>query len=285
MKINEKNAINAFIEILQKIKDVEYKVEYFPEEENKNTQGQKVDAILAPKDKDAQSPKIAVEHTTIEAHEEQIAYVNQLCGIEKELKQRCQGRLPIDHCFGLSAPPSLIVGMNKNNRDQFVEEMAGWIPDAAKSLTKRDQRSLRLYNKHEVMLWCDGSFSELNGTIGFMATRPKEADKERQVRFRRAIEEKLPKLLKYKEKEEERYLTALLLEDVSFSHSNPGNNLKELIPDKYHSEFQSKIDYVVIFVSNEKKMIVGNVWKEEFRLYEDIPDNRRFSFRQKKPIE
>jgi len=75
------------------------------------------------------------------------------------------------------------------------------------------------------------------------------------------------------------FITALLLEDVSFSHHNPGYDLKELIPNKYDSDFQSKIDYVVIFVSNEKKMIVGNVWKEKSQLYSEIPDNCRFSFR------
>ncbi len=140
-----------------------------------------------------------------------------------------------------------------------------------------DQSYSKSYNGHKVLLICVGSFSELNGKIGRMSTRPKEAEKERRDRFRRAMEEKLPKLIKYKEKG---YATAFLLEDISFSHINSGDNLKELIPNQYYSEFQSKIDYVVIFVSNEKKMIVGNVWKEESQLYSEIPDDRRFSFRQ-----
>jgi hypothetical protein len=271
---NEINACNAFIEILKKIKGVEYDIESSPDEKNRSTQD--VDFILISKNENDRFPKIAVEHTVVEAHEEQIAYVNQLCGIEKEIDQRCQGKLPIDHCFGLIAPPSLIVGMSKKNRDQFVEEMSGWIPDVAKSLTT-DQQSSRLYNEQEVSLWCVGSCSELNGTVEMVSARPEKAEKERQERFRRAIEEKLPKLIKYKEKG---FATAFLLEDVSFSHINSGDNLKELIPNQYHSEFQFKIDYVVIFVSNKKKMIVGNVWKEGSRLYAEIPDNRRFSFRQ-----
>jgi len=281
MKENEINAITAFIEILQKIKGVEYKIDSLPEDENRNTQD--VEAILAPKDKDVQSPKIAVEHTIVEAHEDQIAYVNQSYDLVMKINHKCQGKLPTNYHFQLVIPPDLIVDTSNKSRDQFVDEISSWILDMAKTL-KTDQWSSQLYNGHKVSLECCGSIEEWNGKIGRMPTRPKEEDKERQRRFRRAIEEKLPKLLKYKEKEEERYLTALLLEDVSFSHSNPGNNLKELIPEKYHSEFQLKIDYVVIFVSNEKKMIVGNVWKEESQLYEDIPDNRRFSFRQKKPI-
>ena len=271
MKKNEENACNAFIEILQKMKGVEYKQDIFPEKENRNTPD--VEVILIPKDEYGQSPKIAVEHTIIEAHKEQIAYVHQLYGIEKEIDQRCQGKLPLDYCFDLIAPPSLIVGMNKKKRDQFVEEMSGWIPNVAKSLTT-DQQSSRLYNEYEVSLWCVGSFSEVKGNIGMISTRPENAKKERQDRFRRAIEEKLPKLIKYKERG---FATALLLEDVSFSHSNPGDNLKDLIPNQYQSEFQTQIDYVVIFVSNGKKMIVGNVWKEESQLYSEIPDYRRFS--------
>ena len=272
MKENEINAITAFIEILQKIKGVEYKIDSLPEEENRNTQD--VEAILAPKDIDVQSPKIAVEHTIIEAHEDQIAYVNQSYDLVIKINQKCLGKLPTNHHFQLVIPPALIVDTSNKSREQFVEEISSWILGMAKTLNT-DQWSSQLYNGHEVLLECCGSVSEWNGKIGRMPTRPKEADKERQVRFRRAIEEKLPKLLKYKEKEE-KYFTALLLEDVSGIHRNPGNNLKELIPDQYHSKFQLNVDYVVIFVSYEKKMIIGNVWKEESQLYEQIPDNRRF---------
>lgn len=273
-KENEINACNAFIEILQRTEGVEYIIKCRPENANRETKD--VDFILAPKDDDCQSPKIAVEHTIVQAHSEQMAYVNQLRGIEKELDRRCQGRIPVDHCFSLIAPPSIVVGMNKINRDQFVKEMADWIPDIAKSLTT-DQDSSRLYNKHKVLLWCIGSCSGLNGKVSLVSQRPENAKKERQDIFRRAVKDKLPKLIKYKEKG---FSTALLLEDISFSHALPKDNWKDLIPSLYHSEFQLKIDYVVIFVSNEKKMIVGNVWKEGSQIYAEIPDNRKFSFRQ-----
>lgn len=275
-KRNEENACNAFMDILKEIKGVTYKIIERPDEKNRNTQD--VDFILASNIENEQYPKIAVEHTIIEAHKEQIKYVKKLESIEKEIDHKCQGKLPIDYCFSITAPPSLIAGMNKKNRDKFVETISSWIPNVAKSLN-RDQQSSRLYNGHEVSLWCVGSCSELNGTVGMISVRPEKA-KERQERFRRAIKEKLPKLIKYKEKG---FATALLLEDVSFVHTNPGNNLKDLIPNQYHSEFQSKIDYVVIFVSNKKKMIVGLVWKEESQLYSEIPENhrfRRFSYQQ-----
>ena len=139
-----------------------------------------------------QSPKIAVEHTIVEAHETQKAYVNQLCIIEKKIDRGCQGKLPADRCFGLTAPPSLVMGTSKKNTVEFVKEMTCWISDVAKILTT-DQRSSRLYKGYTVSLWCVGSCLELNGKVRMISERPEAAEKERQDRFRRAIKEKLPK--------------------------------------------------------------------------------------------
>ena len=141
LKINEENACNAFIEILREIKGIEYEIIDYPEERNRKIPD--VEVILAPKGEDYSYPKIAVEHTIVEAHQEQFKYVNQLKGIEKEIDQKCQGKLPIDYCFSLIAPPSLIAGLNKKNREKFVEEISNWIPGAAKSLTW-DRHSSRL---------------------------------------------------------------------------------------------------------------------------------------------
>jgi len=270
-KENEENACNAFKDILKEIKGVTYKIDKRPDEENSNTPD--VDFILASNIENDQYPNIAVEHTRIEAHEEQLKYVNQLRGIEKEIDQKCQGKLPIDYYFSLIAPPSLIAGMNKKNREKFVKEMFSWIPDVAKSLT-RDQQFSRLYNEHEVSLWCIGSCSGINGTIRMIPSRPGDAKKERRERLHRAIKEKLPKLIKYKEKG---LATALLLEDVSAVYINPK---EDMIPRQYSSEFRTKIDYVVILVSQKEKMFLGRVWKEKSQLYSEIPENRTFPFQQ-----
>jgi hypothetical protein len=269
-KENEINACNAFIKRLYEIRGIEYKIDSSPDDE-KDSNDPDVDFIL--KDINGRHSNIAVEHTIVEAHNNQMLYVNQLNDIEKEIKHICQGKLPTSYYFALTLPPPLIIGMCRKNKEQFVKEISNWIPDAAKPLTT-NQWSSCLYNGHKVSLWCVGSCLELNGTVGMISVRPEEAEKESENRFRRAIEEKLPKLMKYKDSG---YSTALLLEDVSFSHANPKADWKDLIPNQYHSEFLSKIDYVVIFVSNQKKMIVGSVWKEESQLYAEIPENRRFS--------
>ena len=197
-KENEINACNAFIEILQRIKGVEYSIERYPDKENRNSQD--VDFILAPKDKNGQLPKIAVEHTIVEAHGKQIAYVKQSYDIVEKINQRCQGKLPTNRWFKIVVPTALIIDTSKESRDQFIEEMSNWIPDIAETLTTDDQWSSLLYNRHEVSLICRGSDSEQNGKIGRMPTRPEEADKERQDRLCRVFEEKLPKLIKYKKK-------------------------------------------------------------------------------------
>jgi len=249
-------------------------VEYKPEEKSgdeSNSISPDVDFILI--SKDGQSPKIAVEHTIVEAHNNQILYVNQLCDIEKEIDRKCKEKLPTGRLFGLIAPPPLIVGTSKKSRNQFIKEMTYWIPGVAKNLNT-DQQSSRLYNNHTVSLWCVGPWSEPNGKVFMMPTRPEEAEKERQNRFLRSIEDKLPKLLKYKGKEEN-FDTALLLEDVSCSYCSSRYSWIDLIPNEYHLKFQL-IDYVVAFISIEKKMSMGFVWKERSQLYSTIPNNRRF---------
>ena len=123
----------------------------------------------------------------VEAHDKQIAYVNQSYDIVEKINQRCQGKLPTNRWFHIIVPSVLITDTSKESRNQFIEEMSNWIPDMAKTLITDDQWSSHLYNGHEVPLICRGSFLELNGTIGRMPTRPKEADKERRDRFRRVF--------------------------------------------------------------------------------------------------
>ncbi len=113
-KENEINACNAFIEILQRIKGVGYYPERWPEKENRNIPD--VEVILAPKDKNEQLPKIAVEHTIVEAHYKQIAYINQSYDVVKKINQRCKGKLPTNRCFQIVVPPILIIDTSKKSR-------------------------------------------------------------------------------------------------------------------------------------------------------------------------
>lgn len=276
---NEKNACNAFIEILRKITGVEYCPESWPEKENRNNQD--VEVILAPKDEKKQAPKIAVEHTIVEAYESQIAYVKQSYDIVEKINQRCEGKLPQDRFFILAIPPSLIRG-NREEIDKLINCLSSCIPNIAKSLHNH-QGFLLSYNAQKIWLKCSGSYSKMNGKIGRGSTSPDNKKEERKKRFHRAIEEKIAKLIKYKEKQ--KYATALLLEDVSGVHVELTDHWRDLIPEKWRLDFQLKIDYVAIFVSVEKEMIIGNIWKEKAQLYAEVPSNRRFNFHQEKVIE
>jgi len=120
LKENEINACNAFIEILKKIKGVAYEIVDFPEEKNRKTQD--VEVILAPKSENGQSPKIAVEHTIVEAHDKQLAYVNQSYDVVEKINMRCQGKLPIDHYFQLVIPPALIIDTSKKREINLLKK-------------------------------------------------------------------------------------------------------------------------------------------------------------------
>jgi len=73
--------------------------------------------------------------------------------------------------------------------------------------------------------------------------------------------------MKYKERG---FKTALLLEDVAGTLRGSTLSAREIGLDE--------VDYIVVLVSNEDRMIIGNVWKERSVWYSSVPSNRRFSF-------
>jgi hypothetical protein len=66
------------------------------------------------------------------------------------------------------------------------------------------------------------------------------------------------------------FKTALMLEDVA-------GTLSGSILRGYESKLE-EVDYIVVFVSNEERMIIGKVWKEGSVWYSFLPYDRRFSF-------
>jgi len=267
-KVNEENACNAFIEILEKITCVEYEKENSPDEQSNKFS--EVDYILI--SKDGQSHRIAVEHTTVESFEKQIAYVNQSYDVVSQINFQCKGSLPTDHYYILVVPPSFIGSLKRKRKKKFVKDISFWILDVAKTL-HADQCCSRIYNDEEVILTCGGSHPEMNGNVVRIPTQPMEVERLKRERFRRSIKDKLPRLIRYKVK---RFTTALLLEDISGVLRDYQARWKNLsiIQRLFIRIF---VDYVVIFFSNNQKMIVGNVWKEKRCLYSTIPYNRKFS--------
>jgi len=270
-KVNEENACSAFIEILKEITGREYEKECSPDEQN--SKSPKPDFILI--SKDGRSHRIAVEHTIIESFDRQITYVHDSYDVVKEISDQCQGKLPADCYYILTVPPALIKSLKRTWKKRFVEEMSSWITDVAKTLTT-DQSSSLIYNDQKVTLICGYSHPEMNGNVIRIQEQPMEFKKLIRERFRRAIREKLPKLGKYKVKG---ITTSLLLEDISGALFDYQRRWKDLTIIQ-RLLIRILVDYLIMLVSSNQKMIAGKVWKEKRHLYSEIPHDRRFSFRQ-----
>jgi len=268
---NERNAREAFIRILKKITGKQYEVESWPERLNRKSQD--VEYILITKE--GYSSRIAVEHTIVESFEKQLAYLNHSYDVVEELDDRCKGTLPIDRYYFLIVPhPLVLVGfLERRHKKQFVVDISSWVATIAKTLTV-DQCSRRIYDNHEVTLWCAGSYPEMNGHVFRAPTEPEKAGELKRERFRRAIEEKVQKLRKYKLKG---LSTALLLEGIGGSLQGHKTRWKDLTCTQKHL-ISRLVDYVVVLHSNNRKMIAGGVWKEEGRRpYSEIPQDRLVS--------
>ncbi len=270
-KPNEKNACSAFIEILAKMTGVEYEKKKSPDDQNSTSSD--VDYILI--SKNGRSHRIAVEHTIVESFEKQITYVNQSYDVVEEINVQCQGKLPTDRYYILTVSQPVIETLKRKQRTQFIEEMSSWISDIAQTLTQ-DQFSSQIYNDSKVTLMCGGSHPEMNGNVGRIPEQPMEAEKLKRERFRRAIKEKLPRLCKYKLKG---FTTSLLLEDISGIFLDAQRRRRDLtIVQRF--KIRLFVDYIIVFISNKDKMVVGNVWKEKKHWYQIIPSNRKFRFFQ-----
>ena len=276
-KLNEENACEAFIEILRKITGKEYKKEDSPDEHSGSVSD--VDYILITED--GRSTRIAVEHTIVESFEKQIIYGYQSYEVVKQINDQCQGKLPTDRYYILTVPPTLIKSLKRKWKKRFVEEISSWITNVAKTLTT-DQSSSLIYNDHKVTLICGYSHPEVNGNVIRIQEQPLEFEKLMRERFRRAIREKLPKLRKYKIRYIlKRISTSLLLEDISGALWDHKARWKDLTIIQRLCIFIF-VDYVIILVSKDQKMIVGRVWKEKWRLYSEIPQDRKFSFHHRR---
>jgi len=260
-KLNELDACGAFITILRSLTDTDYVVLESPDEENRMTPD--VDFILA--SRSDESDKIAVEHTKVHSFDGQIEYLHRSWDIVASVNHRCRGRLP-DRFYYLAVPPVVVDSLEtKGSRERFVRYLASWVVETAPTQLLADSYGQIEYEGHRITLVCIGDCGKLNRKVGRMPQQPADPKARQGERLRRAVSDKLPKLRKYKEG----FKTALLLEDVAGTVD--GGTLSGY-------EGLQEVDYVVVFVSIEDRMITGNVWKEGGIWYSLVPFSRRFSF-------
>lgn len=262
---SELDACAAFITILKSLTDMDYEVSGSPDEENRSTPD--VDFVLASSSEE--NGKIAVEHTTVQSFEGQIKCVKRWREIVCSVNAGCRERIPPDRYYFLTAPPKVVDSLVGGRRVRFISYLTSWVAKTAPTLLLADSDMQTEYEGQKITLTCRGDDpTKLNGNVWGMLEEPESQKALQSERLGRAVGDKVPKLSKYKK---QGFKTALLLEDVA-------GTLRGSTLSGY--EGLEEVDYVVVFVSNEGRMIVGNVWKEGSMWYSFVPGNRRFPNRE-----
>ena len=268
-KKNEQNACNALIEILERMTGVRYECEGSPD--NGTNDAPEVDFIL--KSTCDRISRVAVEHTVIELFPGQKGCARWSYDIVEQINTRCRGKIPSDRYYFLTVPPILISSFNnKKKKMAFVDSLAPWIVQHAWQL-KVDEFLPYTYEDHKITLICEGTHPPLNGNVWSMPELPPDLKTLQRDRFHKAIQHALKKLRKYKR---EGSTTVILLEDIA------GVNYQYLtkeLPFSEKDQIDRFIDYIVVLMSHQDRMIVGNVWKENLTWHSFIPYDRRFDLR------
>jgi hypothetical protein len=267
-KKNEINACSALIRILERVAGVKYECESCPDEGA--TKGPEADFIL--KSTCVGMTRMVVEHTVIP--EGLYDYVRWFYNRAEEINRLCQGKIPADRYYYISAPHALINSLtDKKIQKACHEALAPWITQQAPQL-RIDESKQYSYQCYKIRLTCGGTHPRWNGTVGRIPEYPADVATFQKEAFDTAIRHGLDKLRKYKCNPSETFKTVLLLEDVfGLQHQRITTGLSS----SEKAQIDEYIDYIVVLQSHEDKMIVGNVWKENETWHGFIPANRRFS--------
>ena len=267
-KPNEESACQAFSLILAQITGRPYRLREAPDETNRATKD--IDYIFAAP---GSRREVAAEHTIVESFEGQLAYVNKAFDIVAEINALCKNSLPKDHFYFLAIPDALIHSLDRPGRARFVSEMAPLVAGKSRRLRNEKHVTLR-YHEHEIWFLHRGSHPEMNGNVYHVQRTPDQAGLLVRLRLARALNQKLPKLLRYRLTG---FTTALLLEDISGALSGLGGNASS-VGMLHRVAMWLLVDYLVVFASNNQHMVVGNVWKEHWRWHRNVPYSRRYHF-------
>ena len=268
-KPNEISAAEAFALILSSIKNQGYHLVDSPDERNRISSD--IDYVY--KTKSGRKGQVAAEHTIVESFEGQLAYVNQSYDIAAEINAICKGKIPPERYFFLAIPDGLVKSLDRPGRTAFVDQISPMVGKECFHL-RIDEYSKIPFHEYEIWLVCRGSHPDMNGNVYRIPNAPDQGDTLQRQRLARSLAAKLPNLRKYKLKG---FSTALLLEDISGGLSNigfHGRSIKLL----HRIAMRLFVNYVVVFASNNQRMIVGNVWKENRNWYDNVPYARRFHF-------
>ncbi|HUX60498.1 MAG TPA: hypothetical protein VMV32_04235 [Ignavibacteriaceae bacterium] len=263
---NEIDALEKTKLILSDLCKAELSLEMRPDIENRQTKD--IDCILLDQNSRMQ---IAIEHTIVESFDNQIKYVEEQFRLVKAIESHLTHFLPDGKCFDLSISEELIIGKNKSSRKQLAKDIAKAISPIICTLAVDEYDEIRFQGK-SIYLMCYESVGQLNCGLVPIQLSPENKKQKAKERFFRAYSSKVQKLISYKGKG---LRTCLILEYVAGS----GNHriLNELPTEIIDTLRQ--VDYIVQFISNDMKMIVGNVWKINDLMFTGIiPYEYRYSF-------
>jgi len=264
--LNEFNAIEALLGTVPHILGCNYSQSGSPDE--MDSTNKEVDFLLVPDE--VGFPNLAVEHTVVEAFRGQRTYLQKSYEIVQTVDRKCKGLLAMDRFFGLVLLPNLVEKLRRKELNRFVDTIAPWVIDTAKTLAIDDYKITK-YAEYEVVLLCSGSLDEANGTVGRMPGSPKNQKELVADSLWLSVEHGVAKFAKYKQLG---YTCVLALENVSgLAHPSL---LADFRNDPYKRSMIELIDYVIVFASNEDRMIVGSVWKEKTTVHVQVPFSRRF---------
>ena len=271
-KENEKNACDALITILERVRGVKYECESCPDEGV--SREKEPDFIL--KSTRAGMRRMAVEHAVIQLFKEQITYVKRLYKLEEQINRLCQGKIPADRYYFITAPHALINSLtNSKKRKAFCDRLAPWTTQEAAPL-RIDESIQDSYECYKVTLMCRGTHPRLNGRVALMQEYPADVTTLHKEGFDRAVRHGLDKLRKYKRNPFESFDTVLLLEAVAgLQHER----ITAGLTSSEKAQIDEYIDYIVVLDSCEDQMIAGFVWKENETWHGFVPGNRRFDSR------
>jgi hypothetical protein len=218
---------------------------------------------------------MAVEHTVIPLFERQHSYVISFYDRAEKISRLCQGKIPADRYYYITAPHALIDSLTSRNRQRvFDESLACWIIQQAPQLQVDDEPKQHSYECYKITLTCAGTHPQWNGKVGRMPEYPPDVATLQKKVFDTAIKHGLDKLTKYKCNQSESFKTALLLEDVAgLQHIR----ITEGLTSSEKAKIDKSIDYIVVLGSHQDQMIVGYLWKESEIWHSLIPANRRFN--------
>jgi len=266
-KENEINALEATFAILQKYYHISDPIteKRYPDEESSNKKD--IDCVARIGNK-----KVAIEHTIIEIYDGQIEYTYNSFDFIQQINTDIKELLPKDRYYEALIQPSLIVGKGKKE----LKTLAGSIKaELIKNITTLEiGNSIRiLHNGEEVVIYCQNYEGLERGMLYRAPTLPtKDFELKHRKRIARLLNDKLYKLIRYKLKG---CITILTIEDISGRHMQGIKKDDVCLIHKLMILFFVNIG--IVLVSNNKKMIVGNVWKDTNKWYQNIPMRNRFS--------